>query len=378
MSLRGNLTTLPVPELLELISRTRKTGTLVLNSARASKRIFFAAGRIVSADSTDPNEMLGHYLIGRGLVGRQQVREALEIQERTNVFSGAALVKLGAIDEKELEAALRDKTVEIIYSMFDWHQGSFQFLPQERPPMQNLIPVQLEVGEVLWKGAVRQDELAQIREVFPNAEIVPRMLKEPPEHLVAEDLAQRVRDLVDGRRSFGEIQLGLHSSEYLVGRCLYAFFSEGCLAVMSPERAERMGGEAGRKAKSESGQLEEGDRCFREGRFADALDIYRQALDTGTDRADLQKLIQSSESLLMEEIHRQLLPPHAVLQKVWSSRQIMEGDFTPPEFFLIEQVNARWAIRDLVRLSPLPDVDALRVLRGLVERKVLKVLESWD
>jgi hypothetical protein len=40
-------------------------------------------GVVISADSNDPNEMLGHFLIGRGLATSEQVRDALEVQERS-------------------------------------------------------------------------------------------------------------------------------------------------------------------------------------------------------------------------------------------------------------------------------------------------------
>lgn len=321
-----------------------------------------------SADSTDPNEMLGHFLIGRGLATEDQVREALEIQERTKVFSGAALVALGALDAKTLQAALREKTEEIIYSLFEWEQGTFHFQPGNPPSGAQLVPLSLQVEEVLWRGAERQSEMARIRKIFPDASLVPRLLKEPSGTLLKKPMARRIHEATDGRRSFAEIQLAVHGSEYQVGRQLFELFSQGCLVVMEPERAAAV-------HEDQSRSLEQGDALFREGRYEEALRIYRAALDGGSERPDLQKLVPGTERLLLDQIYREELPPNAVLQKVWDSKQILAGSFTPEEYYLIDQVNARWTVTSLVRLSPLREVDALLVLRDLVRRRVLKILE---
>jgi len=368
ISLRGSFSTLSLPELLKVLGDTRKTGTLICSSARASKRIHLVDGVVESADSTDPNEMLGHFLISRGLATEEQVREALEIQERTKVFSGAALVALGALDAKTLQTALREKTEEVIYSLFEWQQGTFHFQPCDPPSGAKLVPLNLQVEEVLWRGAERQSEIARIRKVFPDANLVPRLLREPPGALLKKPLARRIYEATDGRRSFAEIQLAVHGSEYQVGRQLFELFSQGCLVVMEPERAAQVEEDPKRS-------LEQGDAMFREGRFEDALRVYRAALDAGSERPDLQKLVQGTERLLLDQIYRDELPRNAVLQKVWDTEQILVGGFTPEEYFLIDQVNARWNVTSLVRLSPLREVDGLLVLRDLVRRRVLKIVE---
>jgi pentatricopeptide repeat protein len=229
------------------------------------------------------------------------------------------------------------------------------------------------MDEVLWRGAERQEELVAIRELFPESTLVPRLLQEPPPRLLRSALATRIREAVDGRRSFAGIQLAVHGSEYHVGRHLVELFTNGCLVVMAPERAA----EEAEAAAEEAVPLEEGDALFRRGRFEEALRIFRAALDRGHERSDLQKLVQATEQLLLEQIYSEDVPADAVPQRVWDEKQILAGSFSPEEYFLIDQVNGRWSAKAVVGLSPLREVDALLVLRDLLRRRVLKLLERW-
>ena len=120
---------------------------------------------------------------------------------------------------------------------------------------------------------------------------------------------------------------------------------------------------------------DEADRLFRQGEYREALQSYRAALDIGVDRPDLGRLMEGTEKILLEQLHGDL-PREQVLQRTIDSEQLLSGDFTPEEYFVIDQVNGRWTIKDLLRLSPLPEVDALLVLQDLLGRKVLKILES--
>jgi len=68
MSLRGDLRTMPLPDVLQWVATGRKTGTLHLERRSVQKRIILKDGYIFSSWSNDPRESLGQFLIRLRLV----------------------------------------------------------------------------------------------------------------------------------------------------------------------------------------------------------------------------------------------------------------------------------------------------------------------
>ena len=133
MSITGNLKTMQLAELLQWLAQSKKTGTLVIDDGRVTKRIFFRSGRIISSASTDPKEHLGHFLVSHGLITEQELAKAVEMQERTKMLLGKILVTIGAIEEQVLHRLLRLKAEESLYDLFTWATGEFRFHDGELP-----------------------------------------------------------------------------------------------------------------------------------------------------------------------------------------------------------------------------------------------------
>jgi hypothetical protein len=64
MSLTGNLNTISFPDLLQLLSTGKKTGTLTLTRHRMQKQIAFRSGNVVFASSlNDKEDLFGTMLL---------------------------------------------------------------------------------------------------------------------------------------------------------------------------------------------------------------------------------------------------------------------------------------------------------------------------
>jgi len=66
MSLRGDLRTMALPDVLQWVATGHKTGTLHVERRSVQKRIILREGNIFSSWSNDPRESLGQFLIRRG------------------------------------------------------------------------------------------------------------------------------------------------------------------------------------------------------------------------------------------------------------------------------------------------------------------------
>ena len=82
MSIGGNLRTMPFADLLQWVSQSRKTGTMVIDGEKYSKKVYFREGKVIAAASDNPKEFLSYYLVGWGYVSDDELSELLDMQER--------------------------------------------------------------------------------------------------------------------------------------------------------------------------------------------------------------------------------------------------------------------------------------------------------
>ena len=163
MSLKGNLHTMMLPDVLQWLSNGHKTGILHLRSPRGiAKKIYFREGSVLSTASSDPREYLGQFLISRGYLSEDQLNMAIETQMKTKIRLGRVLITVGILDEEDLVETLRLKARECLYELFLWDRGDFHF--EELEDMQeDLVPIALNVTAITMEGIRRKDEWARIQ-----------------------------------------------------------------------------------------------------------------------------------------------------------------------------------------------------------------------
>jgi Domain of unknown function (DUF4388) len=219
MSIAGNLKTMDLAELLQWLSQSRKTGTLVINNGKVEKRLFLKEGRIISSASSDPKEYLGRFLVSHSLIDEKQLTAAIKQQPSKKMLLGEILVTEGAMDEETLNRVLKIKAEEGIYDIFTWQNGEFRFLQGELPD-HKFIPLSLDLTAILMEGARRVDEWVRMREVIPDLHAIPVSVTD----LSGQDLppaAQRILKLVDDRRTVEEIQEETHATAFFVCKVLF-------------------------------------------------------------------------------------------------------------------------------------------------------------
>ena len=78
MPLFGTFQTMALPDLLQWLSNSRKTGTLQIEANRVRKWILFKAGSIIGCSSDDLPERLGQFLLARSKITENQLRIAYQ------------------------------------------------------------------------------------------------------------------------------------------------------------------------------------------------------------------------------------------------------------------------------------------------------------
>lgn len=136
---------------LSYVAARSASGVLLAQHESRRKEVYFENGRVVHVASTELGEMLGEYLVARGLLDRSDLDFALAVLPRFNGHLGEALTGLGVIEPvdmfKAIQAQGRDKVVEL----FSWSDGELSFYSDGRPGKVE-FPLDLAVGPIVEAG----------------------------------------------------------------------------------------------------------------------------------------------------------------------------------------------------------------------------------
>jgi hypothetical protein len=370
MGIVGNLRTMQLDELLQWLSQSKKSGTLEINSGKVEKRIYFKDGRILSSSSSKPEEYLGHFLVSHGLISELELAKAIELQEKTRTLLGKILVTTGALRENDLHRMLRFKAEESIYDIFAWTEADFRFLDDVLPESA-MVPMSLDVTAIVMEGVQRVDEWRRIRQLIPTSEAIPVSVGELDfDH--ARPGERRILELIDDNRTVEEIRVQTHSSEFHVCRVLFEQQRLGRIKIVKPRWSapppdDGSGPRAGTTthaiatALSATALLEAARLHLDDKNFDSGLRHLRAARSLEPDNREVQEALTQGEKLIREEIERDGVKLTSIPQLVTSMEQLQTAKITPHEGFMLTRINGTYDIQSIVKITPMPQIDALMV-----------------
>lgn len=367
----GNLETMELSELLQWLSQGNKTGTLLIDNGEVKKRLFFRDGKIISSASTDPREHLGHFLVSHGFISEEELSKAVSMQEKSGMLLGKILTTIGAISEEEVHRLLRMKAEESVYELFAWEQGEFRFLDGDLPD-ETMVPMKLDATSIVLEGVQRIDEWKRIREVIPSAQAVPvavtDLLADPK--LSAAD--RNVLEQVNDDRTVEEIQMQTHASEFLVSKVLFEQAGKGRLKVVRPRGVAAPahgGGPAAEAAKGVGAQelLAQAKGHLAARQFEKALRHLRAARSLEPDAKVVQQALEKGEEIVANQVEKAGIRLEAVPKLTRTMQELTQLQLSPQEGFILTRVNGSYDIRSIVKISPMPQIDALLVFYRLLE-----------
>jgi CheY-like chemotaxis protein len=129
MSLVGNLEDLGLGDILQIVSLSRKSGVLLLQSLTREGKIIFQNGMVTRATSTAIRENVGDLLVKRGLTDVETIKQALLTQQGAAepLRIGDILARDFAVDKSAIETIVKEQVEKIVYSFFTWSEGTFNF-----------------------------------------------------------------------------------------------------------------------------------------------------------------------------------------------------------------------------------------------------------
>jgi len=369
MGLSGNLRTMDLPEILQWISRGRKTGTLRIERRSIQKQVMFQDGDIYSSTSNDPREYLGQYLIREQLLSEEQLFKVLLRQEAENLPLGVLLVGDGLLGQDALRRLLQMKAEESIYELFLWPDGAFEF--QEGTISTSLtVHLDLSVTDVVLEGIRRVDEWARIRAIVPSPRTTFRVTGAP----LGESPEKRALELAGAGKTLAEISLELHRSEFDAATLLVQLFAKGVLAILDPGEEKRQTDPVG----AVKDLLSLAAKRFDERRYDAALELYEEVLALDRLNQHAKKGLLALHEAKRHDQARRAVPVHKVPAVCVDFATLTRESFDPQEGFVLSRVNGAWDVQSILKLCPISEENALIIFARLLERGVIELKDPED
>src|SRR6185369_5969871 len=133
MSLVGNLADLGLGEILQIVSLSRKSGVLTLQSRGRQGVVVFRFGQVIRATSSTIKYYLGEELLKRKVVDQECLNKALQVQQAGAYRErlGTILIQKFSIPVEKIESVVREQIERVVYSFFSWDEGNFEFELQD-------------------------------------------------------------------------------------------------------------------------------------------------------------------------------------------------------------------------------------------------------
>ena len=183
--------------LLALVHRIysqRLTGKWQLVFGRVEKALFFDAGELVFATSSDRQDGLGEVMLRAGALTQSQFEEASTLVETGQRF-GSAIAEMGIYGVEEIVSWVRRQVLQITASALDYPAGRYYFFSS---PEKNVVP---EIGGTVPLGrlllaAVRRAGDLPLDQLAEEADLQVGLSSDAQRVFKAEDLEVGERHLL--------------------------------------------------------------------------------------------------------------------------------------------------------------------------------------
>lgn len=224
----GDLSGFMTADVFAVLNMLRKSGVLSARREGVEKQVFWQDGEVVFAASSTPEDSLGGFLVRHGRISAEQANSAYS-QSAPGRRQGKVLVEMGLITPRQLWWAVKNQVLDIVYSLFAWHDGRFAFhegaaIPDEK------IQLQVSAANLIMEGMRRIDEWPRIRELISSHDAVPvaaMNLEKARSEINFEPREAELFQLIDGRRTVRALISESELDEFDTLASLYSFLRAG-------------------------------------------------------------------------------------------------------------------------------------------------------
>jgi uncharacterized protein DUF4388 len=282
LTIRGDIETSSVPELLRSLLSSGETGVLTVRNGDSAKTISIDRGRIVYATSNNVDERLGESLLVRGKLSVRQFLEASKLI-RPDTRLGAILIELNALGPDELMPAVEHQVREILMELFTWTRGDYELVIRDLDP-EGIVVLNMSTENLILEGIRRSKAWSQVTRAIGEigTVFVPTGNTEVLYKLDLTSEEQEILDHVNGRSTVEHICDVSYLSNFETCRILWALQVLGVIRKGLADDAAALGeGDAERERELDLEEIVETFNQmfsriyhFLKGRLGDKADAF--------------------------------------------------------------------------------------------------------
>jgi YD repeat-containing protein len=237
--LRGSLETVSFPGLIRSLVSAGRTGVLRFSLAHGNttKTVYISQGRLIFATSTDSDDRLGEQLLRKGLITYRTLEDSVQAIQ-AGKRQGTILVERGAIRSKHLVEGVMEQVQEIIFSLFRFEEGEYEFIEGDLPSRE-VIVLRMSTPDIVMEGTRRVTGWRRIREGLGRLDQRYTLGTDAPRHMAGMSLQKEELNLVallDGVLSVEEICSQARGNDFLTCRALWGLWASGVLDRVPQDR----------------------------------------------------------------------------------------------------------------------------------------------
>lgn len=337
-----------MPELLQWLDSSRKTGALTLTWDAGSRRVFLLAGQVIATAAPGLWERLARVMEhGHEAPGDRVMRQLRQGQ------TGEASIDLSVrqLAEEDLLGALVD--------LVPAQRGQFHWTEDPDRSGDEWVSMDLSVRHMLFESMRRVDEVPDVERALPNDHLLVQPLEPPAQadalHRIVLYLAQREPGMTLSR-----LWLSLGLPRGVVMRAVYDLMRARHLKIDG-------GGPAPQDPIAE--MLEKGAILLRERQFDAAGLVFSTLLQRDPADRRVREFARLAERENVAALYHDL--PPVLTFEVAGELSVFSG-LRPDERNVVSQLQSGWDVSAVVLASPLKELDALRSLARLVRLGVIR------
>ncbi len=371
MGISGNISTMSLAEVFQWLHNGQKTGTLhIRGKQRIVKEVYFQNGTINSASSNDPGELIGQFLLASHRITEQQLTSALEAQNRDHVLLGKILVQQKIVSSDELGRILRNISEEIIYDLFLWKEGTFEFM-DDVLPRREIPSLALDITHLVLEGAQREDEWGRIHEVLPDEHVVVRpRIEQILDQLPLDSESARLLSMVNGSRSLYEVLRLAKTTKFRLLKSLLMLYEEGLLAV-GDFKNQIIPSQVQVKKNPVKEMIVSVEALMRRGKLSDAERGVIKLEQIAGNHPDVKKLKEMIQEKRLETTAKEMINPSAIPVLKMDMGELTKMEMSAEEGFLVSRVNGVWDIQSILKVAPFDEGACLRIFKKFLDDGVV-------
>ncbi len=224
-SLAGSLAVFKLPDIFTFLATARTTGMLTLAAGEHEAYVFFRAGQIVYAASSQESLRLGSILLRKKKITREQAAAIDEAIVRGGGRFGEIAVEQGVLSQEQIDDFLKVQVAEVIFDAFVWREGTFGFYDGfDLPP--HAVTITIDLANLIMEGARRIAEWEHCLALLPDSQVVFRVVTDPQAEKITLSLDEwKILFLVNGQRTLEDLCRDVEDEAFNVYRVVYGLFA---------------------------------------------------------------------------------------------------------------------------------------------------------